>query len=138
MLTNPFYYIAVAKCEDLTPPINGQFTKLEVSFDLHEEVAFTCTDGYKFEDGAETTLLCEDDGLWNGTVPTCISKFAIVYENVYTNSLVTLVWYLMVDPTEKDTKHIKDQSMCTEVKGKRGKQKEKGKVNQFNVGGPTQ
>ena len=30
----------------------------------------------------------------------------------------------MVDPTEKDTKHIKDQSMCTEEKGKRGKQKE--------------
>ena len=40
----------------------------------------------------------------------------------------------MVDPTDKDTKHIKDQSTGTEGDLEYTKEKEKGKVNQLDVG----
>ena len=40
----------------------------------------------------------------------------------------------MVDPTDKDTKHIKDRSRDTEVYLEYTKENEKGKVNQFDVG----
>ena len=40
----------------------------------------------------------------------------------------------MVDQTDKDTKHIKDQSTGTEGYLEYTKEKEKGKVNQFDVG----
>ena len=40
----------------------------------------------------------------------------------------------MVDPTDKDTKHIKDQSTGTEGDFECTKEKEKGKVNQLDVG----
>ena len=40
----------------------------------------------------------------------------------------------MVDPTDKDTKHIKDQSMGTEGYLEYTKEKEKGEVNQLDVG----
>ena len=40
----------------------------------------------------------------------------------------------MVDPTDKDTKHIKDPSMGTEGYLEYTKENEKGKVNQLNVG----
>ena len=40
----------------------------------------------------------------------------------------------MVDPTDKNTNHIKDQSMGTEGYLKYTKEKEKWKVNQLDVG----
>ena len=40
----------------------------------------------------------------------------------------------MVDPTDKDTKHIKDQSTGTEEYLEYTKEKEKGYVNQLDVG----
>ena len=40
----------------------------------------------------------------------------------------------MMDPTEKDTEHIKDQSTGTEGYLGYTKGKEKGKVNQLDVG----
>ena len=40
----------------------------------------------------------------------------------------------MVDPTDKDTKHIKDQSTGTEGYLEYTKEKEKDKVNQLDVG----
>ena len=40
----------------------------------------------------------------------------------------------MVDPTDKDTKHIKDQSMGAEGYLEYTKENEKGKVNQLDVG----
>ena len=40
----------------------------------------------------------------------------------------------MVDPTDKDTKHTKDQSTCTEGYLEYTKEEEKGKVNQLDVG----
>ena len=40
----------------------------------------------------------------------------------------------MVDPTDKDTKHIEDQSRGTEGYHEYTKEKEKGKVNQLDVG----
>ena len=40
----------------------------------------------------------------------------------------------MVDPTDKDTKHIKDRSTGTEGYLEYTKEKEKGKVNQLDVG----
>ena len=40
----------------------------------------------------------------------------------------------MVDPTDKDTKHINDQSTGTEGYLEYTKEKEKGKVNQLDVG----
>ena len=43
----------------------------------------------------------------------------------------------MVDPTDKDTRHIKDQSTGTEGYLEYTKEKEKGKVNQLDVGNET-
>ena len=40
----------------------------------------------------------------------------------------------MVDPMDKDTKHIKDQSTGTEGYLEYTKEKEKGEVNQLDVG----
>ena len=40
----------------------------------------------------------------------------------------------MVDPTDKDTQHIKDRSTGTEGYIEYDKRKEKGKVNQLDVG----
>ena len=40
----------------------------------------------------------------------------------------------MVDPTDKDTKRIKDRSTCTEGYLEYTKAKEKGMVNQLDVG----
>ena len=40
----------------------------------------------------------------------------------------------MVDPTDKDTKHIKDRSTGTEGYFECTKENEKGKVNQLDVG----
>ena len=40
----------------------------------------------------------------------------------------------MVDPTDKDTKRIKERSMVTEGYLEYSKEKEKGKVNQLDVG----
>ena len=40
----------------------------------------------------------------------------------------------MVDPTDKDTKHIKDRSTGSEGNLEYTKENEKGKVNQFDVG----
>ena len=40
----------------------------------------------------------------------------------------------MVDPTDKDTEHIKDRSMGTEGYLEYTKENEKGKVNQLDVG----
>ena len=40
----------------------------------------------------------------------------------------------MVDPMDKNTKHIKDRSMGTEGYPEYNKEKEKGKVNQLGVG----
>ena len=40
----------------------------------------------------------------------------------------------MVDPTDKDTKHIKDRSMGTKGYLEYTKENEKGKVNQLDVG----
>ena len=40
----------------------------------------------------------------------------------------------MVDPTDKGTKHIKDRSKGTEGYLEYTKEKEKGKVNQLDVG----
>ena len=39
----------------------------------------------------------------------------------------------MVDPMDKDTKHIKDQNMGTEEYPEYTTEKEKGKVNQLDV-----
>ena len=65
-------YISVLDCGPLSDPLNGNFQILH----FESIVIYTCDTGYVL-DGAETRI-CQANGMWSGTEPSCASKTHIM------------------------------------------------------------
>ena len=61
------HYSFVLGCDSLTDPLNGQI-------DYPESLVanYTCNDGYELNGGS--TRVCQINGTWSGSAPTCLRK----------------------------------------------------------------
>ena len=57
-------------CDSLMAPNNGEIADSSNTFG--SRVSFTCDSGYIMND--PSILFCQADGMWNGTVPSCIAQ----------------------------------------------------------------
>ena len=67
-------------CPELSPPDNGA-----VSYSCNGSVSiaeYTCSDGYSLVNG-DVVRLCHNNGVWNGTAPSCSDGKSSVFEYVY-------------------------------------------------------
>ena len=61
---------APVMCDSLTAPNNGEIADSSNTFG--SKVSFTCDSGYAMD--GPSILFCQADGMWNGTVPSCIAQ----------------------------------------------------------------
>ena len=72
---------SVLDCGPLSDPLNGNFLILH----FESIVIYTCDTGYVL-DGADTRI-CQANGTWSGTEPSCASKTHNYYDNMVHDQL---------------------------------------------------
>ncbi|XP_066271849.1 CUB and sushi domain-containing protein 1-like [Branchiostoma lanceolatum] len=73
-------------CRNLTAPDNGNLSPEGVNY-YQDEVTFTCNQGYELIGASSVT--CQADQTWSGSVPTCLLTACVHGETLALTDLVT-------------------------------------------------
>ena len=63
------------------PPDSQGLEVTGTTFEYPGEVTFSCLPGYIAKQGADMTLGCQPNGLWDGEAPRCSRKFRLLNLN---------------------------------------------------------
>ena len=65
--------ISAIECHALLAPYNGVIVgDSNQSYSVESTIEFSCSDGYLMT--GSSTLICQEDGSWSGSVPLCEGK----------------------------------------------------------------
>ena len=70
-LTFICFHSTVVDCTTLNATINGQVSHLNGTT-FRQTATYSCNTGYNLV--GDSTRMCQADGMWSGSEPTCISK----------------------------------------------------------------
>ena len=69
-----YFYLTVVDCGTLNTTTNGQVSHLNVTT-FRQTATYSCNTGYNLV--GDSTRMCQADGMWSGSEPTCISESSL-------------------------------------------------------------